>query len=219
LIEFRDRLKAKGLLGKLTFTSSGRVDMIDDEMCKILKELNILSLAFGFESNSTRVLRYIKNKSDLTAEKNEEAIKLCTKWGIDASGSLMLGMPTEKISDMKKSIEFIDFARKHGASRIGFNVLVPYPGTEIWNIAKERGKVKDEGLDWASIFWYNEDNPRLLDDDVPKEEFVKMYKLAKKKCRYFVYRIFLKTVLKNPGNLLRFFSWKYVKRFIGFVEQ
>ena len=89
-------------------------------------------------------------------------------------------------------------------------ILTPYPGTEVWEIAKERGKVNDEDMDWDSLSLQNVDNPLLLDDSVDKEEFKKVFLEGRKKLKYFKWQkirrdllsghvlSMLRNALKNP---------------------
>jgi len=136
LIEFREELKKEGLLGKISFSCQARVNTIDEEMLTVLKSLNIKTIVFGFESGSDRVLKYIKKDSSLSLELNKKAILLCKKHRFNVYGGLMIGIPGEKIEDMDKTIEFIDFAKKAGVSRIWLQILIPCPATEIWELAK-----------------------------------------------------------------------------------
>ncbi len=220
LNEFREKLECAGLLGKLTFSCQARANTIDEEMCKILKSLNIKTVVFGFESGSDRVLKYIKNDLSLSAETNKNAIKLCVKHGLNVYGCLMIGMPGEKLEDMQKTLEFIDFAKKAGAARLWIQVIIPLPSTEMWEIAKQRGKIDDNVYEHISNV-YHKESPLLLDADVPLEEFIKKYDAAKKKCRSFVYQTFIKTLIGNPSSLLYFTkeSIFYLKRLFNFVKQ
>jgi len=220
LKEFREKLREAGLLGKIIFSCQARANTINDEMCSILKSLNVKTLVFGFESGSDKVLRYIKKDSQLSAEANKNAIILCKKYNLGVYGSLMVGIPGERLEDLDKTLEFIDFAKKLGVKRLWTQVLVPLPSTEMWEIAKSRGKIDEHFYDNISNH-YHKENPLLLDPDIPVEEFIKKYKLAKKKCRQFVYITLIRTILYHPSSIFYFSkeSLNYIKGFISFVKQ
>lgn len=220
LIEFREELKKAGLLDKISFSCQARVNTVDDEMLGLLKSLNVKTVVFGFESGSDRILKYIKKDLSLSSELNKKAVLLCKKYNLNVYGGLMIGMPEEKLEDMDKTIEFIDFAKKAGAARIWIQILIPCPATEIWDIAKSRGKINDDFYKNISNT-YNKYNPLLLDIDIPLEEFIKKYDLAKKKCRYFVYKTFLRTLITNSTSIFYFLkdSQLYLKRFFNFIKQ
>lgn len=221
LKEFYDKLNKAGLLNKVTFTCQARANMIDDEMCKLLKDLGIKTVVFGFESGSDRILKYIKNDPNLSIETNKLAIVKCREYGLNVFGCLIMGIPNETLEDIDETIKFIDFSRKNKASRIWTQILVPLPKTVMWEIAKKKGKIKDKDNNWREIHIHNDNNPILLDDNIPYEEFHKRYRIAKRKCRYFVYDSFIKTILYNPISIIYFIkeSTYYIKRLIIFLRQ
>jgi len=220
LKQFHNKLKEANLLGKITFSCQARVDTIDEEMCQILKSLNIKTVVFGFESGSDGVLKYIKNDNQLSAKMNERAVLLCKKYKIHVYGCLILGIPGEKIEDLKKTIGFIDFCRKNKVDRLWAQILIPLPSTEIWEIAKQRGQINENIYELIRDV-YQKEKPLMLDPDVPIEEFIKYYNLAKKKCRWFVYKTVLKTIINNPLSIFYFLreGLFYLKRFFGFLKQ
>jgi len=213
-------LKKEKLLGKITFSCQARANTFDDEMCKIFKELGIKIVVFGFESGSDKILKYIKNDPTISVGHNRNAVRLCKKYGLNAYGCLMMGMPGEKLEDMQKTLDFIDFGKKMGIARLWAQILVPYPGTEVWEIAKKRGKIEEDFYK-QKIHYNVREGALLLDDDVPHEEFVKKYNLAKKKCQYFVYKSVLKTIINNPLTIFYFMKefGFYFRRYIEWVKQ
>jgi len=232
LTEFYDQLKKVGLLNKVTFSCFARADAFDEEMCKILKKINVKSITFGFESASDRILKYIKNHPNSSDKKNRQAILLGEKYGFRVSGALVTGNPTEKIEDMKKNNDFIDFVKKHHGNRVWIQIMTPFPGTKMWDIAKERGKIDDDfddygnlksgkKINWSHLQVHNRNAALLLDEDVPREEFLKNYNYSKAKCEKFVYRIFFNSIKENPINIFYFLkeSPLYLKRFFNFVKQ
>lgn len=219
LKEFHKKLKDKGLLGKISFACQVRTSMMNEEMCMILKMLNVKMAMFGFESGSDRVLKYLKNDQSLSVESHKKAIQICKKYDINVYGGLIFGTPGEKLEDMQKSLDFIDYGLKNGVGRIWPQVLVPLPGTEIWEIAKQRGKI---GKDFykSDINMYNKEKPLLLDSDVKYEDFLEIYESALSKCKIFTYKIIIKTLIRNP--FLVFYLIKdspyYLKRMKNYLK-
>jgi len=220
LKQFHNKLKGEGLLGKITFSCQARIDTIDEEMCQILQSLNVKTLVFGFESGSDRILKYIKNDNQLSVKMSERAVLLCKKYKLNVYGCLMFGIPGEKIEDLKKTIEFIDFCEKNKVARLWAQILIPLPSTEMWEVAEQRGKINEDIFELIPDV-YQKEKPLLLDSDVPIEEFIKYYNLAKKKCRRFFYKTFLKTIINNPLSIYYFLreSLFYLKRFFNFLKQ
>ncbi len=99
-----DLLKVRGLLNKVTFISNARVNLIDDEMCEILKKLNVKLVRFGFESGSERVLKYLKAGS-ASVKQNKEAIMICKRHNLTVLGAVIFGSPGETIEEMNETID------------------------------------------------------------------------------------------------------------------
>ncbi len=223
LKEFYLELKKENLLNKITFSCFARADAFDEELCSLLKRINIKSITFGFESGSDRILKFIKNNPNSSVKQNREVILFCRKYKINVSGGIVTGNPTEKIEDMKKNIQFIRYARKKGASRLWIQILVPFPATYIWELGKKQNKIPDNysDINWNSMQIHNKDNPLFLDSNVSYTEFLKYYNIAKKECLFFIYPLFIKTISKNPLNILYFLKelGYYLQRLITFSKQ
>jgi anaerobic magnesium-protoporphyrin IX monomethyl ester cyclase len=78
-------IKQNGLHRTMTFALNSKADLLDDEMCRLLKEMNCTVIGFGFESGSDRVLKMLKGQS-ASVESNRKAIKLCVAHGLHAVG-------------------------------------------------------------------------------------------------------------------------------------
>ena len=206
-------LKNKNILNNITFAVQARVNLIDDEICSLMKELNVIYVGFGFESGSDKMLKYLKNDESLSAEKNRKAAKLCKDYGFMVNGSLIFGSPNETIEDMQKSLELIDYFVKINVDNIWTFIMTPFPSTKMWEIAKERKKVDDYNMDWNLLSHQNIDNPLMLDDSINKEKFKEIFLEGRKKLKYFKWQkikrdlrqgnigLMIKNVLKNPKLL------------------
>jgi radical SAM superfamily enzyme YgiQ (UPF0313 family) len=62
----------------------------------------------------------------------EEGIRIFQRAGIDVGGYFIIGLPGDSLQSQKTSIEF---AKRTGITA-HFNMLIPYPGTELWEWAK-----------------------------------------------------------------------------------
>lgn len=54
-----------------------------------------------------------------------------------------------------ETLQFLKRARLNDGETY---VLLPYPGTQLWNLAKQQGIV-NENMDWSTFEIYFEDNP------------------------------------------------------------
>ena len=132
VIEFCQKLRDNNI--HLIWTCNGRVDNVDDEMLREMKASGCKLVRYGVESGSPEVLNKIKK--GITIDQVERAIHLTKKNGIQALGGFMFGFPW----DSKESIEAtIDLAKRLSPDMVQFSIPMPYPGTELYEEAKERG--------------------------------------------------------------------------------
>jgi anaerobic magnesium-protoporphyrin IX monomethyl ester cyclase len=148
--QFTGLLREKGLLGKIKFSIQSRTNLIDEEMCALLKDLGVFSVGFGFESGSKKILDYLKNEST-DPQKNKQAILLLEKYGISVSGSFMIGSPGETAEDMEKTLDFMSWmSTVKNVFRIWYGLTTPFPGTKLWDTAIEQGSVT-ESMDLSAL--------------------------------------------------------------------
>jgi radical SAM superfamily enzyme YgiQ (UPF0313 family) len=183
------------LKGRVQFNCQPRVNLINDEICDLLKRMDCNLVLFGFESGSDRMLSYLKG--NLPLEQNKRAIKTCVRHGLKVQGSVIFGSPTETLDEMRETLDFLDFAYKEGVDRIWSFVMTPFPGTKIWDIALERGKVSND-MDWELLSHQAIDNPLLLDPDIDKKEFVKIFYAGRGKLNRFKWNKVYSFLRTNP---------------------
>ena len=115
--------------------ATSRVDTIDEEMVKNMKESGCSLLAIGFESGNNDTLSKIGKNT--TVEQNLNAVKLCKKYKIKILGYFLIGFPWEsekEIMQTEKHILDID------ADYVEVSVVVPYIGTQIYSNLLKNGK-------------------------------------------------------------------------------
>ena len=107
-----------------------RVNTVNYGLLKKMRDAGCIQIDYGVESGDPEVLR--KMKKNITHDQVKRAIRMTNKLGINTFAYYILGTPYDDIRSTKRTISF---ARRLGASRSYFNILVPYPGTEIYNNA------------------------------------------------------------------------------------
>ena len=118
-----------------------RVDTIDEDIAKLMKQAGCFSMLFGVESGNADILRNIKK--GITKEQAQQTIRLCNKLGYKTLASFILGLPGETRESIRESV---NFAVELSPIIASFNRLVPYPGTEIYE-KYYKDKFKDK-KDW-----------------------------------------------------------------------
>lgn len=149
-----------------------RVDYVDKETLDWMKCAGCKKIMFGFESGSQMILDLMKKKVAL--EKAEEAVKLVKKAGIQTAGNFMLGNIGETKETMRQSI---NLAKKLNTDTMAFFVASPYPGTEFYQIAKEKGYFRKD-FEWKDFTLVSNNLPPLNLPGLPAEEILKWQKRA-----------------------------------------
>jgi len=206
LREMALRFKEEGINKKVKFNCQPRANLIDEEMCQILKALNVRIVMFGFESGSEKTLNFLK-AGTVKVSQNKKAIKLCVKNGFKVQGSVIFGVPGETVKEMKKTIDFLKFALKSGVERLWSFVLTPFPATIIWEIVKKRGKVADN-MDWEILSHQGIDNPLCLDENISKEEFKRIFLKGRAIINRFKWRKVFSFLKNNPFLTIYYFFKK-----------
>jgi radical SAM superfamily enzyme YgiQ (UPF0313 family) len=117
----------------MQFPNGIRADNLNDRFARKLKKAGTFMVALGIESASERVLKQIKKNLDLN--KIPQAVKILTKNGILVWGYFMIGFLNETREEMFKTIKFACETKLHFAS---FSIVVPFPGTEIFETVKKK---------------------------------------------------------------------------------
>jgi|SRR3989344_1286074 len=119
-----------------------RVDMLDEEIIKLLKKSNCIETWMGVETGDEEFREKILKKGVATT--NEQIIKifdLCKKYGIKTTAFNMIGLPGETDKSIEKTIAL---NRRIKADNKMLTIFQPYPGTDLGEWSRERGLVTDK---------------------------------------------------------------------------
>ncbi len=169
-VEFCQEVKRRKL--DIAWVCMVRVDFVDKETLKEMKEAGCKKIMFGFESGSQMILDKMKKKVAL--EKAEEAVKLTKKAGIKTAGNFMIGNLGETKETIRTSI---DLAKKLNCDTMAFFVASPYPGTEFYKEAKEKGYFRPD-VTWKDFTLVSNNLPPLNLPGLPAEEILRWQKRA-----------------------------------------
>ncbi len=111
----------------ISWTASSRVNTFDTETAKALRESGAHTIYFGIESGSQRILNFIGK--GITINQAIKAVKTAVRVGLKVLGSFILGFPTERNEDIKRTIRL---ANKLDLDYAQFTIATPYPGTRLW---------------------------------------------------------------------------------------
>jgi radical SAM superfamily enzyme YgiQ (UPF0313 family) len=135
----------------LTWSCATRVDTVNLEILKKMKEAGCWQISFGVESGVGRLREKIQK--DISEERIFETFKNCKKVGIETRAFFMLGIPTET---EKESWETIEFAIRLNPDFSQFTLTTPYPGCELFKEALSEGW---HPTSWEKFQTYPEKEP------------------------------------------------------------
>jgi len=137
-----DAIIESGLHKRITWTCESRVDTVNEDILRKMKEAGCWQISYGVETGSQRLLKVIHK--DITLEQIVRVFAITKAIGISIRAFYMLGIPTET---REESLETISFAKKLDARWSQFTLFTPFPGTELYDMAVKEGGIKSEN--WA----------------------------------------------------------------------
>lgn len=128
----------------IPFECLSRVDLMDEEVACLLKEISCRRIHFGAESGSQEVLD--RMKKGITVEQIKEAADLCRRLGIETYFYMMVGYPGETWSDLQHSVRLL---RETMPDEFSTTIAYPLPGTPFYDEVRHRLTVDDAAApDW-----------------------------------------------------------------------
>lgn len=121
------------LNNEIEWVAETRVDLIDKDILSKMKAAGCKIILFGVESGDDNILSL--SQKGYKVEIIKKAFQISKKIGIKTYASFILGLPGENLSTTIKTIKL---CMEIDPDYVSFNILVPFPGTEIEKYAKKR---------------------------------------------------------------------------------
>ena len=126
-LEICDLMLKKGL--KLQWFCFARVDTVSREVLKAMRRAGCYSIGFGVESGDEGMLKAMRKT--VTLDRVRESLAMANELGFKTQCFFVFGAPGETRETVEKTIAF---AKELKPVLCFFNMLVPYPGTEAYEI-------------------------------------------------------------------------------------
>jgi len=133
--EFCKALIKENLNLKWSCPNGIRADKVDYELLSLMKQSGCHSVSYGIESGDPYVFEKI-NKGE-TLEQVKEAIIMSKKLSFYVQGKFIIGLPYSTKKTFKNSLKF---ALSLPLDEANWNMLVPYPGTQVYDWVMKNGK-------------------------------------------------------------------------------
>jgi radical SAM superfamily enzyme YgiQ (UPF0313 family) len=130
---------------RIQFDCQARADNVDDEVLSVMRKAGFRLIHVGIECAEDRLLSLVRKRETLS--QIVAGVRMIKKHGFQVSGTFILGLPTETGRDRKAAYELakdldLDFVR--------FNNATPYPGTRLYEMARESGQFLP-GTNWENL--------------------------------------------------------------------
>lgn len=126
----------------VTWSCFARADYVNLDLLKVMKKAGCHQIMYGIESASAEILANIRK--NCSREKSIQALTMTKEAGIDSRCTFMLGNPGETIETIEATIRL---AIQLNPDIAVFNITMPFPGTQMFHWAKEKGYLIHENWD------------------------------------------------------------------------
>lgn len=179
----------------IAWSTSTRVDAVDEQLLKEMKSAGCWLLAFGIETGDNSILELIGKKNSL--EEARQAIKLCKKVGIKTSLYFLLGLPWESEKTFNTTVSF---AKELNPDFVEFFYVYPFPGTKLYQYVVDHGLLKPGEIPKTAY-----DGPAFPSFYLSLSELAKLRERA---LLSFYFRPgYLIRTLKNAGSFKQMFNY------------
>lgn len=168
----------------INFQNGLRADKLTRNLVHKMKLAGVYKTGIGIESANAKIR--IKIKKGLDLRNVENAIKWLREEKIISIGFFMLGFP----DDTKETLqETIDFAIKLNPSMANFSLIVPLPGTELYDEVKANNWFTQSIEDGSQTGYYS-DNFYYNTPNLKKETILEYQKKAYKSFNFRISKAF-----------------------------
>lgn len=174
-----------------------RTDCVDKELLQEMRNAGCKQIAYGIESASDRINKLMRRNYDVN--KAKDIVDYTKKLGIEARGFFLIGFPTETKEEIMQTI--------NAAVKLNFDIsflsiIVPYPGTVMWEMVKDKISFNS----WKQFDVYDPKELVYVPETLTQEELLRLYSLAYRRIylrpSYIFGRVW--SILKNPYTIKRY---------------
>lgn len=186
-----------------------RMENIDEQSVKMLKESNCKNVFFGIETGSEE-LRFSLLRRRITDKQIIETASLLKKYDIRFRTYNMMGLPEETMEEAFKTVEI---NIRIGTDYPWCSLLYPYPGTEISSYARKRNLISDEKENKGHISFFKSS---IINSD-HKDELANLQKLFFYATKFPMLQGIMRRLIKLKPNFifdilfLVSYGWCYLK--------
>lgn len=196
IVEFCKLLIKENLGVTWQLPSGTRSEVIDKEVAELLYRSGCRNLSYAPESGSPRILKRIKKKVQI--DRMLASMRAAVDSKLNVKANIIFGFPGETHWDVWQSFGFIVRTALVGLNDISVWVYSPYPGCELFEELRTKGKIKvfDDHYFIGLLSYADLKNVVSWDDELSAGA-LKIYRLFGMMLFYSV------SYLSNPLRLFR----------------
>ncbi|MFC1700643.1 B12-binding domain-containing radical SAM protein [Patescibacteria group bacterium] len=177
------------------WTCFSRVDIIKEDLIKIMKKAGVHTIIFGIESSNNDILKkYGKNISN---DQIRKVIRLCRENKVRVVGTFIIGLPGESKESILKTIKFAKELKLDYAS---FNIAAPTFSSKLRTEAIAKNWVDKDNIEMDT----SKSVPLWKNQELSNEEIYKLHRYAITSFysdpRYLIRRLL---AIRNFGEIIR----------------
>lgn len=190
-------LALKGENYGLIWGCQARGDTITEEKLSMMRDAGCVQVDIGAESGSDAVLKNL-NKNE-KVEDLRRGFAITRKLGIKTFASFIIGNPGESLKEIEETKKFALEVKPNMAN---FCILVPYPGTPLYDMAKNNNWFTKAGAGGFSENWSNKQSETpIMAINLPPEVLIKKRMELENLFVWRNHKVILFGFLKNPKYL------------------
>lgn len=175
VIRICDEIRTRGL--KIKWSFRGRIDKITRSLLISLKTAGCYRIHLGVETSTDEGLKRLKK--GITVEQVRQVFRWTRDIGVDTVAYFLIGCPHEKTrQDILKTI---DFSRDIDPDFALFNILTPYPSTELYEEGLRREEFKSNYWREFALSPRKDFQPQLWQEWLSRKELFELLNLAYRK--------------------------------------
>ncbi|MDD2753506.1 MAG: radical SAM protein [Candidatus Portnoybacteria bacterium] len=165
----------RGLINRrlnISWICFSRANTIDKELAAIMKRAGCQKISFGLESGSQEILNLMRKNTTLAMAR--QAVADVANSNIAVHASFMLGNVGETENTIKETLAF---AKGLPLDNATFFITSPFPGTDLYDIARRLGSINSRTR-WEEFAPLTNASPILVQKNVSKERLIYWQKRA-----------------------------------------
>lgn len=149
----------------LKWSAITRANQVTPEMLRAMKDAGLVAVNFGVESGDDDILRQIKK--GVTTDQVVRGLEWAKEEGLVTAANFMVGFPDDTPETLENTLRFLERIAPLVDSFSTLGVLVPFPGTPLYEDYHEQYGFTD---------WWLEERCFNYDAAPPTEDFDRFYR-------------------------------------------